>query len=54
MYTSPQLKAVICISQMVKRNVMQHYGVAENKLHVIYGDIDSEKFHPGLRDEHRT
>jgi UDP-glucose:(heptosyl)LPS alpha-1,3-glucosyltransferase len=54
MYTSPQLKAVICISQMVKRNVMQHYGVAENKLHVIYGDIDSEKFHPGLRDEHRA
>lgn len=54
MYTSPQLRAVICISQMVKRNVMQHYGVAENKLHVIYGDIDSEKFHPGLRDEHRA
>jgi len=54
MYTSPQLKAVICISQMVKRNVMQHYGVAEDKLHVIYGDIDTGKFHPGLRAEHRA
>ena len=54
MYVSPQLKAVICISQMVKRNVMQHYGVAEDKLHVIYGDIDCEKFHPRLRGEHRA
>ena len=54
MYASAQLKAVICISQMVKRNVMQHYGVAEEKLLVIYGDIDCEKFHPRLRGEHRA
>ena len=54
MYASPQLKAVICISQMVKRNVMRHYGVAEDRLHVIYGEIDSEKFHPGLRAQHRA
>jgi UDP-glucose:(heptosyl)LPS alpha-1,3-glucosyltransferase len=53
MYTSGKLKAVICISEMVKRNVMQHYGVAADKLHVIYGDIDSERFHPRLRDEYR-
>lgn len=54
MYASPTLRAVICISQMVKRNVVQHYGVAAEKLHVIYGDIDCEKFHPRLRDEHRA
>ena len=53
MYTSAQLKAVICISEMVKQNVMQHYAVAADKLHVIYGDIDSGRFHPGLRDQHR-
>ncbi|MEO8102762.1 MAG: glycosyltransferase family 4 protein [Betaproteobacteria bacterium] len=54
MYASPQLKAVICISEMVKQNVMHHYGLAADRLHVIYGDIDSNQFHPMLRDLHRT
>jgi UDP-glucose:(heptosyl)LPS alpha-1,3-glucosyltransferase len=54
MYASPRLRAVICISEMVKQNVMQHYGVAEQRLHVIYGSIDCATFHPGLRDEHRA
>lgn len=54
MYASPRLKAVICISNMVKQNVMQHYGVPEDRLHVIYGSIDCATFHPGLRDEYRT
>ena len=53
MYGSTRLKAVICISEMVRRNVMQHFGVAADKLHVIYGDIDSQRFHTGLRDEYR-
>jgi len=54
MYASPRLRAVICISEMVKQNVMRHYGVAEERLHVIYGSIDCTAFHPGLRDEYRT
>ncbi|MEO8385107.1 MAG: glycosyltransferase family 4 protein [Betaproteobacteria bacterium] len=53
MYASSKLKAVICISQMVKRDVIKHYGVAADKLHVIYGSIDTDAFHPRLRDEHR-
>lgn len=53
MYTSGKLKAVICISEMVKRNVMHHYGVPADRLHVIYGDIDNDRFHPRLRDEYR-
>ena len=54
MYASPRLRAVICISKMVKHNIVQHYDVAEDRLHVIYGSIDCTTFHPGLRDEHRT
>ena len=54
MYQSRQLKAVICISQMVKADVIRHYGVAPEKLHVIYGSIDTETFHPGLRALHRA
>ena len=53
MYHSPQLKAVICISKMVKADVLRHYDIAPEKLHVIYGSIDTEAFHPRLRDEHR-
>ena len=53
MYHSPRLKAVICISQMVKQDVLRHYDIAPEKLHVIYGSIDTETFHPRLRDEHR-
>ena len=53
MYHSPRLRAVICISQMVKQDVLRHYDIAPEKLHVIYGGIDTEAFHPRLRDEHR-
>ena len=53
MYHSPKLRAVICISQMVKQDVLRHYDISPEKLHVIYGSIDAEAFHPRLRDEHR-
>ena len=53
MYHSRKLRAVICISQMVKQDVLRHYDIAPEKLHVIYGSIDTEAFHPRLRDEHR-
>ena len=53
MYHSPRLRAVICISQMVKQDVLQHYDIAPENLHVIYGSIDTETFHPRLRDQHR-
>lgn len=53
MYHSPKLKAVICISKMVKADVLRHYEIAPEKLHVIYGSIDTEAFHPRLREEHR-
>ena len=53
MYQSQRLRAVICISQMVKADVIRHYGVAPEKLHVIYGSIDTDAFHPDLRELHR-
>ncbi len=53
MYHSSKLRAVICISRMVKQDVLRHYDIAPEKLHVIYGSVDTEAFHPRLRDEHR-
>ncbi len=53
MFTSPQLKAVICNSRMVKAEIKYHFGVADAKLHVIYNGINLTEFHPTLR-RHRA
>lgn len=53
LFGSPALRAVICISEMVKEEVQRHFGVAEDKLHVIYNGVDTDKFHPRLQTEHR-
>jgi UDP-glucose:(heptosyl)LPS alpha-1,3-glucosyltransferase len=51
MLTGARLKAVICISRMVRDDIARHYGTAPEKLLVIYNGVDSQRFHPGLRTE---
>jgi UDP-glucose:(heptosyl)LPS alpha-1,3-glucosyltransferase len=53
MFRHPNLRAVICNSRMVKDDIARRFGVAAEKLHVIYNGVDLDHFHPGLRDEHR-
>lgn len=53
MFTSPRLKAVICNSRMVKDEIVRHFGTDEAKLRVIYNAVDSEKFNPALKSQHR-
>lgn len=52
LFHNPGVRAVICISQMVKREIIQHYGVAEDRLHVVYNGVDTQAFHPRLKQEH--
>lgn len=47
------LRAVICNSRMVRDDIVRRFGVAAEKLHVIYNGVDLEHFHPRLRDAHR-
>jgi UDP-glucose:(heptosyl)LPS alpha-1,3-glucosyltransferase len=54
MFRHANLRAVICNSEMVKSDIMRRFRVAEDKLHVIHNGVDLERFHPGLRDEHRA
>lgn len=54
LFASPRLKAVICNSRMVKNEIQHHFGVAEDKLHVIYSGVDLEAFHPRLKAQHRA
>jgi UDP-glucose:(heptosyl)LPS alpha-1,3-glucosyltransferase len=51
MFRHPGLRAVICNSRMVKDDIARRFGVADDKLHVIYNGVDLDTFHPRLREE---
>ncbi|OHC63173.1 MAG: glycosyl transferase family 1 [Rhodocyclales bacterium GWA2_65_20] len=53
MFRHPDLRAVICNSNMVRDDIARRFGVAADKLHVVHNGVDLDYFHPGLRDEHR-
>lgn len=53
LFASPQLKAVICNSRMVKEEIQRHFSVPEERLQVIYSGVDLEVFHPRLKAAHR-
>lgn len=42
-------KKVIAISDMVKRDISDYYGIPENRMDVIYNGVDVERFHPRNR-----
>ena len=49
MFASPALKAVICISQMVRDDIRRHFGLPDDRLHVIYNAVDPQEFSPAVR-----
>jgi UDP-glucose:(heptosyl)LPS alpha-1,3-glucosyltransferase len=54
MFRHPDLKAVICNSRMVRDDIARRFGVAADRLELIYNGVDTAHFHPGLREEHRA
>ena len=54
MFRDARLRAVICNSEMVRRDIAQRFPEAASKLHVIHNGVDLNKFHPGLREQHRA
>jgi len=54
LFASARLRAVICNSRMIRDEIRSWFGTPEEKLHVIYNGIDSETFHPRLRELHRS
>ncbi len=53
-FASPRLRAVICNSRMVRDEIRARFGTPQERLHVIYNGIDTEAFHPRLREAHRS
>lgn len=54
MFRHPNLRAVICNSRLVRNDIASRFPAISDKLHVIYNSIDTDKFHPGLRESHRA
>lgn len=54
MFHSPRLKTVICNSKMVKAEIQHYFGLPDERFEIIYNGIDTDSFHPGLRQQHRT
>jgi len=50
MFASPNLRAVICISKMVRDDVRRHFALPDDKLHVIYNAVDPREFGPAVRE----
>jgi UDP-glucose:(heptosyl)LPS alpha-1,3-glucosyltransferase len=54
LFQSPRLRAVICNSNMVREEVRRHFGLVDDKLHVIYNGVDLSDFNPRQRGEWRA
>lgn len=54
MFAHPQLRAVICNSLLVRDEIVAHFGIAADKLHVVHNGVDQQRFHPRLRARHRA
>ena len=50
-FADTSLKAVICISQMVRDDIRAHFNVPEDRLRVIYNAVDPREFGPHVRAE---
>ena len=48
-YQAKRLRAIIAISDMVKRDMMRWYQIPEERIHVVYNGVDIERFHPRNR-----
>jgi UDP-glucose:(heptosyl)LPS alpha-1,3-glucosyltransferase len=48
-YQTKGLRAIIAISDMVKRDMMRWYKIPEERVHVVYNGVDIERFHPRNR-----
>lgn len=47
-------RLIIANSCMVKRQIMGHYGIPEDRIVVLYNGVNIERFHPGNREKWRA
>jgi UDP-glucose:(heptosyl)LPS alpha-1,3-glucosyltransferase len=49
-----RFKKIIAISDLVKNDIIDNYGVRESEIEVIYNGVDLERFHPRNRAPYRA
>ena len=49
-YLSSRVKRIIAISEMVKRDIVQYYGIPEGRITVVFNCVDLDRFHPSNRE----
>lgn len=45
-------KKILALSQISKREIVEHYQVPPQKIEVIYNGVDIQKFNPAVKDSH--
>ncbi len=53
-YLSPRVKRIIAISQMIRRDILQHYATLAEKVVVVFNSVDLDRFHPKNREIYRA
>ena len=53
MFTHPALRCVVCNSDMVRQEIVRHYGVDPARLVVIRNGLDLQRFRPPTPQEHQ-
>lgn len=51
LFESSRLRAVICNSNMVGTEILQHFRIDESKIHIIYNGVDTRLFHPDIKQQ---
>ena len=54
MFEHPALAAVICNSNMVRREILARFAVSPDKLVLIRNGVDLQRFHPAVCSQHRA
>jgi UDP-glucose:(heptosyl)LPS alpha-1,3-glucosyltransferase len=49
-----RFKKIIAISEMVKKNIIDNYGVSPFDIEVVYNGVDTEKFHPQNKKAYKS
>lgn len=53
MFHHPNLKGVICNSNMVKNDIVSRFHLADEQVHVIHNGVDTDKFNLSLQETYR-
>jgi UDP-glucose:(heptosyl)LPS alpha-1,3-glucosyltransferase len=53
-FAHPALRAVICISELVRDDIRAHFAFPDERLHVIYNAVDPDEFRPATPEQRAT